>query len=113
MTTKSIKPNSASSRILAFVAENPMTTASQIATNLNISKGTVGPTVKTLRDEGRLTVATERDEFGDTVEVTFPVVDANGVPTKGRPGKALKVTDKGRRTAQRILAKLQEETVAA
>lgn len=95
MATKTINTNIAESRILAFVAENPNTTARQIAESLSLPKGTVAPTLKALK-------AAERIREAGTLKQIDP---ETGDFLRGRPAKLLRATDKGRAAAKRIAAK--------
>lgn len=132
MTTKQIKTNTAAARILAFVAANPDTTARAIREALNLKDGTVAPTIKALKADGKLTTPTvlvDADTLtakqaeklgalpGEKVRVPVTFVQFDGEKAqRGRPAVALRVTDKGRKSAQRIVvkaAKLAEERAQA
>lgn len=97
---KPIKTDIATSRILAFIAENPDTTARQIAVSLELPAGTVAPTIRSLKEQGRI-------KDSGTLRQLCP---ETGDFLRGRPAIALRTTSKGRKAAQRIIAKIEKLT---
>lgn len=93
LTRKMNKSGITPSRILVFIANNPGTTAAQVAETLGIPQGTVGPTILSLRREGNLKVT-------GTLQQIDPDTDR---PVRGRRTQTLDATYKGRKIAERIL----------